>query len=419
MGRILDDKTFLNDNIFLFGERINSPLSIFLDKTPTFTTYYHIATDISTVDNGFLSVDQMLGDNSPIRFKKIYDFPIYGIESILPDLNDDEEGLTVSFETEGVILPNTVKPMPNDYFTISYLDKHYTFMVDSISYDTIKSNNFYRINFELKSTSTLTKKRLEKQTVETFKCIFGNIGTKEECIILYEDSLKYDTLVSMYEEICLQYKTLFYSEKFNSLLYYNDEYFIYDKYLTYFITSNKLFYDMRNYTTLYLYNEDTSNTFFIEYLNSLYNCIEKCNKDDLKHIRVMRKTLVNNESVFYQYSVDNVKTLMFIDIGTDEYVPDKLIDDIKNNNIVVKTEESTDTDETEGESTTEDVVIETDIISEMIIKYFNNSLNSLNDIDLSKLNNLKIDNTYTNFMMIPIILFILKKIIVKFISTKQ
>lgn len=146
MGQILQDKVFLNANIFQFEKRLESQYTIFLDKIPTFVTYYHISVNNSMTDSGFLNVDEIVGNDSPIKFQKIDDFPIYGIEAIQLDLSDEDEGLNSSYESEGIILPNTIKPLPNDYFTITYLSKEYIFMVNNIDYDTIKSNNFDKFN---------------------------------------------------------------------------------------------------------------------------------------------------------------------------------------------------------------------------------------------------------------------------------
>ena len=61
MGSFISDKTFLNDNIFKYEERLESQYSIFLEETPTFTTYYHINTVESITDSGLLNVEECQG----------------------------------------------------------------------------------------------------------------------------------------------------------------------------------------------------------------------------------------------------------------------------------------------------------------------------------------------------------------------
>jgi hypothetical protein len=256
MGQILQDKVFLNANIFQFEKRLESQYTIFLDKIPTFVTYYHISVNNSMTDSGFLNVDEIVGNDSPIKFQKIDDFPIYGIEAIQLDLSDEDEGLNSSYESEGIILPNTIKPLPNDYFTITYLSKEYIFMVNNIDYDTIKSNNFYKINFHLKSISDQGVDNLNRQVLEKYQCIFDNIGTDDKCLILEDEMIKLNQLMEIYHKISKKYMTYFYSNKYNSVIFdTGNGNFLYDRYLTYFINKNQLLKEDRSYRSLFLSNE--------------------------------------------------------------------------------------------------------------------------------------------------------------------
>ncbi len=108
MGYLFDERKFVNDNAALLDSRITSQYSRFLDSTPNYVTYYNVSNIESTADYGFKNVERVLGDTSPLRFNKVYNLPIYGIDSITPQLTDDEEGLNMSVDSEGVILPNTV-----------------------------------------------------------------------------------------------------------------------------------------------------------------------------------------------------------------------------------------------------------------------------------------------------------------------
>ena len=90
-------------------------------------------------------IDKLLGSESPIRYNKIFNFPLYGIEQIQLQLDEMDEGLNSEYNGEAIILPNTIHPTVDDYFIIDYLEKKYMFRVIKYDYDTIKSNNFYRV----------------------------------------------------------------------------------------------------------------------------------------------------------------------------------------------------------------------------------------------------------------------------------
>ena len=62
----------VEDTTFQFENRFKSPTARFIDTTPVFVTYYHVDVDNTTVDEGFLDVASVIGNRSPIRFKKIH-----------------------------------------------------------------------------------------------------------------------------------------------------------------------------------------------------------------------------------------------------------------------------------------------------------------------------------------------------------
>jgi len=389
LGQIISDKKFINDNIFKYEQRLESQYTIFLDNTPTFVTYYHINNVNSITDTGLLNVDNILGPNSPLKYQLIKDFPIYGIDQIKLDLAEEEEGLTSSYDGEGIILPNTVKPLPNDMFHVSYLDKDYLFMVTNIEYDTIKSNNFYRIGFTLRSLDTDEHDLLDHQVFEKYVCNFNNIGTDDKCII-EEDSY---ILIQELEKVCTlisdRYKTLFYSKKFNSFIFSYDNNIIYDQFLSHFIMNNHIFYKDDDYDSLVLTNEDYGIQFPILYDESIYRTIETRNIDNLEYIRYITTSITYQNSIFFYYNkLDNVRSVYFMDVGDQEYISDNIINLIQQKQIPHGT----------------------DILDELFISYFINDDNIYN-IDIDRLKHFRLRYTFDIFIKIPMVLYIIRSII--------
>ena len=100
MGILINEQKMIDENTFRYEEKIKSPTSRFLDTAPTFVTYYHINMDESTTDEGFSDVKMYIGDKSPIRFNKTENFPIYGLDQIVLQLQDDDAGLDSTYESE-------------------------------------------------------------------------------------------------------------------------------------------------------------------------------------------------------------------------------------------------------------------------------------------------------------------------------
>jgi hypothetical protein len=133
MALLLDEHKLVEDNIFEYENRIaNSEIVRFIESTPVFTTYFHINNNESTVDDGYKDIESIIGIKSPLRYQKITEFPIYNIEGITLALEESEYGLDSSYSGEGTILPNTIKPLPNDFFMINHLDKQYLFRITDI-----------------------------------------------------------------------------------------------------------------------------------------------------------------------------------------------------------------------------------------------------------------------------------------------
>ena len=98
MPFIIDEQKMVNDNTFEYETRIQSPTARLLETTQTYVTYYHIDVDESTTDTGFKDVASIIGWRSPIKFNKIENFPLYGLEQIALQLQDEEQVLDTSYE---------------------------------------------------------------------------------------------------------------------------------------------------------------------------------------------------------------------------------------------------------------------------------------------------------------------------------
>lgn len=398
MAYLLDEKKFVNDNAFLYEDRLNSQYTRFLEKSPTFTTYFHISNIESMVDNGFQNVEKTLGPNSPLRFKEIKDFPIYGIDQIVLDLSDEEQGLDTSYEGEAVILPNTIDPLPNDYFAINHLGRNYLFVVTTVAYDTIKSNNYYRIGFSIKSTDGTHRDAIETQVNEAFNCILGNIGTDEKCLIQSDELDKLLSLNSVYTDIAEQYKLMFFNDKYNCfMLDMNEGTKIYDKYLAHFINSFELFNQKNKLDTVYLTNEDKDRMFMKEYHDSFYRIVEKQHKAGIKPSTYDLDNIYDFSSIFNHYRDRTVRSVKMGRLGS-LYVDETLVSKIQ---------------------VPENLELE-NVLDLTIIKYFNNQLITVYDLNLNLMNEYYdyMDYNMKTFTMVPVLLYILRNQYNNFMSIK-
>ncbi|MCK9199174.1 MAG: hypothetical protein M0P49_06185 [Bacilli bacterium] len=331
-----------------FKDRMKNPYYSMQDKKPSIVTYYTHNFENSTLDNATKTEYSQLGDNSPIRYNKISDFFLYGIEKITVNLELGDYGLeSNAIEGEAIVLPNTIIPIPGDYFEINYTGKDYLFKVMDSSPDTIDSgSNFYKITYKLDQTDN---EKIDSLVVDSYNMVINNIGTKFNPIIKSND---YDFIVIL-EDILLRlkkyYKNLFYNDRVQTFTFTNNGCKFYDPYLIEFLIRNRLLEGDSEY--IYIGHQITPHpTMFLDYDKTMFRNVELRSKDDIENrISSTATSITDPVSIFSSRKEDyyvikyanNYNGLEFIQ-NFDPFLIDSIINnkttDIGNTyyNIIVK-----------------------------------------------------------------------------------
>lgn len=308
MATFFDEERFITDNTILMGEKLKSPLVRLIDQSPTFVTYFHLNIHETTSDEGWHDIEAVVGKKSPIRYQRIASFPIYGIDQIVPQIQESDMGLDTSFEGEATILPNTIKPLQNDFFTIGVLDECFIFRVTGIEYDTARLDNFYKIHYKLEYNDAEKLNSLEEMVHAKYTCILQNIGTENQCLIQTEFKEQLDRIDNIYTDIVRLYVSVFYVERYNVLLgELGNGLLLYDPYMTEFINSHGLFNSAHNARVIYLSDEFRDPKRKLKYERSIYRFAEKreCDKACVfPYITI--KGMNNVETSFYGWSDESV-----------------------------------------------------------------------------------------------------------------
>ena len=276
MAFLINEQKMIENNIFEYENRLNSQITRFLDKSPVFTTYYHINSNESTLDEGFRDIETLVGEHSPLRFQKIENFPLYGLDQIVLDLQDSEEGLNTSYTGECVILPNTIKPLQNDLFMIKHVKGSYVFRVIEVQYDNIRPDNFYKIQFKFEWLSKDKVEGMDNQVHEKYTCILQNIGTENTCLIEEEYFTQLNKIDVMFDDMVNTYKAIFYNERYNCFLgELLDGHKIYDPLQSMFFNEHKLLNKKSDYSTMYLTEGFEDPKRKLKYERSIYRFFER------------------------------------------------------------------------------------------------------------------------------------------------
>ena len=313
----------IEDNILLYEEKLKSPIRRFIDKSFVPVRYFHIKSNDTTVDKGWQDVEEILGKSSPIKFQKIDNLPLYGLETLMLQLQTTDQGLDTSFESEATIMAGTIIPLENDYFMITHLKDSYIFRVTSVDYDSISSVPCYKIGYILEYIDNEKAQDLENQTKAEFTCILENIGTDERCIIEKDLDLKLKAIDEMYAQIADTYLTFYYNERYNCLLGdFGNGLKLFDPFQIEFINRNKIFTRKRQIDSLFMTEQFEDPRRKIKYQKSIYHFFETQRMEFLSNFDYTVFPGMNNKQTSFYRWLD--RSIMIVDIPkminpTDHY----------------------------------------------------------------------------------------------------
>ena len=379
--------------------RLNNPFYIYGDRKPTIVTYYNINHNASTIDKGSSTLYDDIGQNSSLRFNKIENFHLYGIEKINVNLDVGEYGLESPIEGEALILPNTIVPVPGDMFIINHvIDKPYLFMVTGIGIDTLYTGaNFYKISYKLTRTDMDALTSLETvQTIKRFTYKAGNVGTTLAPLIESNQAELIDKIEDNIDTLLNYYMNLFYKNSVQNFILEYQHMYLYDPYLIEFMIRNKLFALSGNN---YFHVEQAvyiGDTFALEYDHSIFKDIE------------IKKSNMRLNSV-YPVPVDDPNSLLV----------DRLESYYKLSNKVMYKDYDNPINWLDMDLL--DRVINNELYDEdsnlyyrnLLILYMNNKEFDITDKLMNSIMDIEFNYTKELFYMIPILVFILKSYVNK------
>lgn len=218
MGLIFNEESLLNGNIFKYEQRLKSHVSKYIENGAILTTYYHLADDAVTVDRGFRDIEQLFGRQSPLRFNRILNFPLYGFGQANPANTDEAQLEDFNVEGECQVMMATIVPSQNDFFTVNHLKMIAVFQVVEVTYDSMKAEGYYKLRYRLISNSQETMENLDRQTVGHYRCQLEALGTDANPIVTEDDAVRRSQLMKLIGNLIEDYRATFYNERHNCFL---------------------------------------------------------------------------------------------------------------------------------------------------------------------------------------------------------
>lgn len=249
MAKFIEEKEIINSHIKSYVDTVTD-FSKYLKGSPTFTTYYNKDMLASSSDVGLKAVHEIIGAESPIRYNKINNFPIYNIGELPVQIDtDDEDGTDTSIEGEGVILPDCgIVPLIDDVFVISYDSRKLVFRIIDVQISSIADKVLYKIEYAFTrwDLSLLEENQISKE----FETRFDNIGrdnTANKVVIEKSVDININKLVEKKDELRERYVRFFYNTDLNTFIVQDGRYMLYDNYLMEFIDRHSLFINKKTF----------------------------------------------------------------------------------------------------------------------------------------------------------------------------
>lgn len=317
MARFIDtpnERTLVNKYVDSYMNGVNQ-YAKYIDSTPSFATYYSRDVDTSTENPGLGQVKEIVGVDSPLRYNKIKNFPLYGVEEVNPSINSDGiSGINVDIENTAVILPDTIIPKPDDLFVLNYdenTDKNSAvYRITGVDINAVDSNTYYQISYiSTPYDYTILNKR---QVVDDYRFVYGNTGSKYENILLEDRYIEVANLEQQFVRYMNFLLDNFYDEDKN-MVYFKDKdgNHIFMDEVHDFLNNHKLLIESRTFIrNIYLPDMDPRSN-YRKNASHFYNIIEG------------RKRLYTNRGIgVFSPSlekIDKLKNKLFIQFPEDFY----------------------------------------------------------------------------------------------------
>lgn len=348
----------------------SNPNYKFSDKAPTEVEYYNINKYKTTLDEAAKITLSEISSNSGIKWNKINNFLLYGIDNVQLTATIEEFGLqTQEIEGECYVLPGTITPYAGDFFLIKYVDQKVIFEVTDVSPDTLEhGSNIYRLQYRSSSVS-YEDENIESITEDDYRFIVDNVGTNYNSIIKSEVSVFIEHISDYIERLQEFYKNVFYSNRVQAFVYtyLNNDHF-YDPYMIEFIISNHLMDSMDDSNYLYICHQTKlDNTFSLKYAKTFFHALENRDVSRIDHYAISgagvaiqdhTTTFYNRVEDYYQIFCDRTTTELLQQIPCFR---SEIVDAIKSNKVFRMNKEL--------------------VIYNIIIKFFNNQEIIQDDLD--------------------------------------
>lgn len=213
------EKDIIGRSVEKFVKATTEDYSKWLEGSPTYLTYYQLASEATKQDSSLENVHSLIGTNTPNKYKRIYDVVAYGASNMDPNTMIAEQGLTSELVGELVFIPDSIRPYPGDFFVFDTpgFESH-LFRVTDVQFDKATLSRFYKIQFSIFPDSP---DLIFDNVIDDLTLIYDNIGGQNTTIVKQADAITKENVSKITDELITDYISDYYDEDMDTFVYKN------------------------------------------------------------------------------------------------------------------------------------------------------------------------------------------------------
>jgi hypothetical protein len=458
MDKIRRQKDLITRTVDKFKQTTSVDYARYFEGSPTYVTYYQLDDIATRQDTNLENVHSLVGRSSPNKYKKIHDVVIYGVDAITIQNDITEKGLQSLISGDFVLLPDSIRPYPGDFFVFDEADLGtHLFRINDVQYDRASPKKFFRCLFSLWPENS---ELIFGNVIEDFVLDYQTTSGENFAVIKKADAVVSDKIKLMVDSIIDRYRTLFYDEDMDTFVCNTEEGNLWLPYLQRFMSENDLMtkYEEGFMEEIYIgkLDQSISPTLFSDqaYHDSIFTRVQKqlpltfkntfLSYDvvfDLKKTRNLpffhsslefKTLLVHKDDFSFPYSFhflfqklsdafkDYPSELKFLEndeVNIDELDVGTIFYEVRPNTTpsnVYRIELVNNSKVAKSISFGENLDISGELIYNIISKYLVTDEQSprylvITEAILTEINNMFIDGSIKNYVLLPILIYILKE----------
>jgi hypothetical protein len=223
--KVRRQKDIVDDTLSSYKSATKAYSDYFNGEAPVYITYYQISNEASRTDDSLEDTNAVVGTTSSLKYYRIKNIPVYGINVLDISNQISSRGLESSITGDFVMTPVlNINPRGGEFFSIQdstapELEQH-LFVVTDVQYDRATSDKFFKCSFKLypKDTDEIYGQVIKKYVYDP-KGLGNSDGVGDSVLITEEAQAQRQQTEAMIDGLIDTYTNLFYNEGMDTFVY--------------------------------------------------------------------------------------------------------------------------------------------------------------------------------------------------------